>query len=43
MEDSDDDDEEVFDRDDCEPICYVNNKVSVTEYEEEVDEDDIYF
>ena len=38
MEDSDDDDEEVFDHDDCEAISYVNNEDSNTDYEEEDDE-----
>ena len=37
MEDSYD--EDVFDHDDCEAICYVNNKDSNTETEVE---DDIY-
>ena len=42
MEDSDDDDEEVFNCVDCEAICYANNKDSDTESEEEDDEDCIY-
>ena len=42
MENSDND-EEVFDHDDCEAIFYVNNEDSDTESEEEEeDEDDIY-
>ena len=41
MEDSDDD-EEVFDHDDCEAIFYVNDEDSETESEEEDDEDDVF-
>ena len=37
MEDSDDDDRTIFDHDDCEAICYVNNEDSDTESEEEDD------